>query len=277
MEKRFKLHASKIMIYIVVLSVAVAMTIPFAWMLSSSFKYNTEIFSYPTKWIPETFRWDNYLTVWTQIPFPIYFFNSLKLSVTVTIGQLLVCSMAAYSFSKLHYPGRDKLFLIYLGTMMVPWQAIMIPQFMVVRKLGLYNTHWSLIVINLFSAFGVFVLRQFMLGIPEELSEAAKIDGCSEMKIFTGIIMPLCKPGLATLTVFTFNYMWNDYLAPMIYLDNDKLKTIQLGLASFRTTYKTEYGLLMAGSVCALLPILIIFCSAQKYLVEGVAHSGLKG
>lgn len=277
MEKKLEFHISKIIIFIVVLSVAVTMTIPFAWMLSSSFKYNTEIFSYPIKWIPETFRWDNYITVWTQIPFPTYFFNSLKLSVTVTAGQLLVCSMAAYSFSKLHYPGRDKLFLVYLGTMMVPWQAIMIPQFMVVRKLGLYNTHWSLIVINLFSAFGVFVLRQFMLGIPEELSEAAKIDGCSEIKTFTGIIMPLCKPGLATLTVFTFNYMWNDYLAPMIYLDNDKLKTIQMGLASFRTMYKTEYGLLMAGSVCALLPILIVFCSAQKYLVEGVAHSGLKG
>lgn len=277
MEKKLKFHFSKIIIFIVVLSVAVTMTIPFVWMLSSSFKYNTEIFSYPIKWIPETFRWDNYITVWTQIPFPTYFFNSLKLSVTVTAGQLLVCSMAAYSFSKLHYPGRDKLFLVYLGTMMVPWQAIMIPQFMVVRKLGLYNTHWSLIVINLFSAFGVFVLRQFMLGIPEELSEAAKIDGCSEIKIFTGIILPLCKPGLATLTVFTFNYMWNDYLAPMIYLDNDKLKTIQMGLASFRTMYKTEYGLLMAGSVCALLPILIVFCSAQKYLVEGVAHSGLKG
>ena len=277
MVKKIKKRVSRAVIFVVVLAVAVIMAIPFAWMLSSSFKYNTEIFSYPIKWIPEAFRWENYITVWTQIPFPTYFFNSPKLSVVVTAGQLLVCSLAAYSFSKLHYPGRDKLFLVYLGTMMVPWQAIMIPQFMVVRKLGLYNTHWSLILINLFSAFGVFVLRQFMLGIPEELSEAARIDGCSEIRTYAEIIMPLCRPGLATLTVFTFNYMWNDYLAPMIYLDNDKLKTIQIGLASFRTMYKTEYGLLMAGSVCALLPILIIFCIAQKYLVEGVAHSGLKG
>jgi len=275
--KTKKIKPSKIILFIVILLVSIIMIIPFVWMISSSFKYNTEIFTYPINWIPKIFRWENYQKVWTKIPFSTYFLNSLKLAVIVTIGQLIVCSLAAYSFSKLHYPGRDFLFLLYLGTMMVPWQAIMIPQFMVVRELGVYNTHWSLILINLFSAFGVFLLRQFMMSIPEDLSEAARIDGCSEFGTYRKIILPMCKPGIATLVVFTFNFMWNDYLAPMIYIDDDKLKTIQIGLASFRTLYKTDYGLLMAGTVCALIPMLIIYCFAQKYLVDGMSYTGVKG
>ena len=275
--KTKKIKPSKIILFIVILLVSIIMIIPFVWMISSSFKYNTDIFTYPINWIPKIFRWENYQKVWTKIPFSTYFLNSLKLAVIVTIGQLIVCSLAAYSFSKLHYPGRDFLFLLYLGTMMVPWQAIMIPQFMVVRELGVYNTHWSLILINLFSAFGVFLLRQFMMSIPEDLSEAARIDGCSEFGTYRKIILPMCKPGIATLVVFTFNFMWNDYLAPMIYIDDDKLKTIQIGLASFRTLYKTDYGLLMAGTVCALIPMLIIYCFAQKYLVDGMSYTGVKG
>lgn len=277
MKKRKKSPACKIILFFLLVLISFVMIIPFLWMVSSSLKYNTEIFSYPVRWIPEVFRWDNYVTVWSEIPFLTYFLNSLKLAVIVTVAQLVICSLAAYSFSKLQYPGRDKLFFLYLATMMVPWQAIMIPQFMVVRSLGLYNSHGALIVINMFSAFGVFVLRQFMIGIPEELSEAARIDGCSEFRTYSQVIIPMCKPGLATLTIFTFNFMWNDYLSSMIYLDDDKLKTVQVGLTAFRTLYKTEYGLLMAGTVCALLPIFLIFCCAQKYLVEGIAYTGLKG
>ncbi len=277
MKKRKKSPACKVILFLLLVLISFVMIIPFLWMVSSSLKYNTEIFSYPVRWIPEVFRWDNYVTVWSEIPFLTYFLNSLKLAVIVTVAQLVICSLAAYSFSKLQYPGRDKLFFLYLATMMVPWQAIMIPQFMVVRSLGLYNSHGALIVINMFSAFGVFVLRQFMIGIPEELSEAARIDGCSEFRTYSQVIIPMCKPGLATLTIFTFNFMWNDYLSSMIYLDDDKLKTVQVGLTAFRTLYKTEYGLLMAGTVCALLPIFLIFCCAQKYLVEGIAYTGLKG
>ena len=192
-----QIKPSRVLLFIVLLLLAVVMIIPFVWMLSSSFKYNTEIFSYPIKWIPEVFRWDNYKYVWTEITFPTYFFNSLKLSVIVTVGQIIFCSLAAYSFSKLHYPGRDKLFLLYLATMMVPWHAIMIPQFIVVNKLGLYNSHWALILINLFSAFGIFILRQSMISIPKELLEAARIDGCSEFRTYTQIIMPMCKPAIA--------------------------------------------------------------------------------
>lgn len=264
-------------LFAVMLIVGICMVIPFLWTLSSSFKNNNEIFTYPIQWIPEIFRVSNYKEVWSKIPFLTYYLNTVKLSVIVTLGQVLTCSLAAYSFSKLKYPGRDKIFLCYLATLMVPWHAIMIPQFIIIKNFGLNDSHWSLILINLFSAFGVFLLRQFMLGIPEELSEAARMDGCGNFKIYSRIVLPMCKPGIATLVVFTFNFMWNDYMAPMIYLTSDQLKTIQIGLASFRSQYGSEYGLIMAGTVCALIPMLIIFCVGQKYLVEGIAFSGLKG
>lgn len=276
-KRRNKIKISNIILFIIMLLIGICMIIPFIWTLSSSFKNNNEIFSYPVKWIPEIFRWSNYEEVWSRIPFLTYYLNTVKLALIVTFGQVVTCSLAAYSFSKMKYPGRDKIFLCYIATMMVPWHSIMIPQFMVVKYLGLNDTHSALILINLFNAFGVFLLRQFMLSIPDELSESARIDGCGELKIYSRIILPLCKPGIATLVVFTFNFMWNDYMGPMIYLTSDKLKTIQIGLASFKTQYGSEYGLIMAGTVCALIPMLIIFFVGQKYLVEGIAHSGLKG
>lgn len=253
------------------------MVVPFLWMVSASFKLNTEIFEYPVRWIPRVFRMDNYEKVWNNIPFPIYFLNTLKLSVIITVLQLFTCSLAAYAFTKLRFPGRDLIFLGYLATMMVPWHAIMIPQFIVVKSLDLYNTHESLILMQAFSAFGVFVLRQNMLSIPDSLHEAAKIDGCSTFGIYARIILPLTKNGLATLTVLTFNNVWNDYMGPMIYLDSDNLKTIQIGLAAFKQQYSTDYGSIMAGTVCSLIPVLIVYVLGQKQIVEGVAFSGVKG
>lgn len=272
-----KIRIQHSVLFVVLLVIGLTMLVPFFWTLSSSLKYDREIFEYPIKWIPEVLRWSNYEEVWTRVNFLTYYLNTIKLSLIVTIGQVVTCSLAAYSFAKMDYPGRDKIFLCYLATMMVPWHAIMIPQFIIIKNLGLYDSHWSIILMNLFSAFGVFLLRQFMLGIPMELSEAARIDGCGELKIYSQIIMPMCKPGLATLVVFTFNFMWNDYMGPMIYLNTDKLKTIQIGLAAFRTEYGAEYGLIMAGTVCSLLPMVLIYCVAQKYLIEGIAFSGLKG
>ena len=272
-----KIRIQHSVLFVVLLVIGLTMLVPFFWTLSSSLKYDREIFEYPIKWIPEVLRWSNYEEVWTRVNFLTYYPNTIKLSLIVTIGQVVTCSLAAYSFAKMDYPGRDKIFLCYLATMMVPWHAIMIPQFIIIKNLGFYDSHWSIILMNLFSAFGVFLLRQFMLGIPMELSEAARIDGCGELKIYSQIIMPMCKPGLATLVVFTFNFMWNDYMGPMIYLNTDKLKTIQIGLAAFRTEYGAEYGLIMAGTVCSLLPMVLIYCVAQKYLIEGIAFSGLKG
>lgn len=272
-----KIRIQHSVLFVVLLVIGLTMLVPFFWTLSSSLKYDREIFEYPIKWIPEVLRWSNYEEVWTRVNFLTYYLNTIKLSLIVTIGQVVTCSLAAYSFAKMDYPGRDKIFLCYLATMMVPWHAIMIPQFIIIKNLGFYDSHWSIILMNLFSAFGVFLLRQFMLGIPMELSEAARIDGCGELKIYSQIILPMCKPGLATLVVFTFNFMWNDYMGPMIYLNTDKLKTIQIGLAAFRTEYGAEYGLIMAGTVCSLLPMVLIYCVAQKYLIEGIAFSGLKG
>ena len=272
-----KVRIQHSLLFVILMIIGLTMLVPFFWTLSSSFKYDREIFEYPIKWIPEVFRWSNYQEVWTRVNFLTYYLNTIKLSIIVTVGQVVTCSLAAYSFAKMDYPGRDKIFLCYLATMMVPWHAIMIPQFIIIKNMGFYDSHWSIILMNLFSAFGVFLLRQFMLGIPMELSEAARIDGCGELKIYSQIIMPMCKPGLATLVVFTFNFMWNDYMGPMIYLNTDKLKTIQIGLAAFRTEYGAEYGLIMAGTVCSLLPMGLFYCVAQKYLIEGIAFSGLKG
>lgn len=272
-----KVRIQHSLLFVILMIIGLTMLVPFFWTLSSSFKYDREIFEYPIKWIPEVFRWSNYQEVWTRVNFLTYYLNTIKLSIIVTVGQVVTCSLAAYSFAKMDYPGRDKIFLCYLATMMVPWHAIMIPQFIIIKNMGFYDSHWSIILMNLFSAFGVFLIRQFMLGIPMELSEAARIDGCGELKIYSQIIMPMCKPGLATLVVFTFNFMWNDYMGPMIYLNTDKLKTIQIGLAAFRTEYGAEYGLIMAGTVCSLLPMVLIYCVAQKYLIEGIAFSGLKG
>lgn len=273
---RAKKGISGTLLFVFLLIMLVIMVVPFLWMISASLKYNTEIFS-DSSWIPKVFRWSNYSDVWTQIDFLRYYANTIELSVVITVLQLFTCSCAAYAFARLQFPGRDKLFLVYLATMMVPWQAIMIPQFIVVRGLGFYNSHMALILTNAFAVFGAFLLRQFMMGLPKELSDAARIDGCNEFEIYARIILPLSKPALATLTVFTFTFVWNDYLAPMIYLNDDSLKTIQLGLTYFRSTYGSEYGLIMAGTVCSLIPIVIIYAFAQRYLIEGIAFTGLKG
>lgn len=265
-------------VLIIVLGVvAASMILPFLWSLSASFQYDREIFQYPFRWIPETIRLSNYQEVWTKLPFPTYYYNTFKVTVIVTVGQVVICSLAAYAFAKLEFPGRDKIFLLYLATMMVPWHAIMIPQFIVVKNMGLFDTHAALILLQLFRAFGVFLMRQSMLGIPNSLCEAARIDGCGELRIFASIIMPMCKAGVATLAVFTFNFMWNDYLGPTIYLNNEKLKTLQLGIAMLRSQYGMKYGLIMAGTISVLAPMVLIYIIAQKYLVEGVAFSGLKG
>ncbi|MDR2177920.1 MAG: carbohydrate ABC transporter permease [Treponema sp.] len=277
--KRFGLSRAltKAIVTVVCLVIAYIMVVPFVWMISASFKPNSAIFSYPVKWIPEVFYFGHYDNVLTEIPFLVYFFNSAKLAVVITLLQLFTCSLAAYSFSKLRFPGRDKIFLAYLATMMVPWHAIMIPQFIIVKGMGMYNTHWSLIVLQAFSAFGVFLLRQNMISIPNSLSEAARIDGCSTFRIYWNIILPLTKTGLATLSVLTFNGIWNDYMGPMIYLDSDYLRTIQIALAGFREQYSANYGAILAGTVISIIPIVVVYICAQKYIVEGIAYAGVKG
>lgn len=272
-----KIKVSGVILFIVCVLVAAVMLIPFIWMLSASFQQNTEIFRKPFQWIPEIFRAENYTRVWTQVNFLQYYLNTIKVTVISVAIQVLTCSLAAFAFTKLKFPGRDKIFFAYIATMMVPWNAIMIPQFIIIKNMGLYNTHTALILIGSFNAFGVFLLRQNMLSIPGELNEAAKIDGCGVLRTYWNVIMPLSKGAIATLIILQFNQVWNDYLAPMIYLDSDSKKTIQLGLASFKQQYSADYGAIMAGTVCAVIPIIIVYAFAQKYIIEGMAHTGVKG
>jgi len=251
--------------------------LPFLWMVSASLKNELEVFEFPIKWIPSPLRTENYREVFDQFPFVRYFWNSVKVSAAVTAGQLITCCLAGYAFSRLQFPGRDKLFVLYLATLMVPYQVIMIPQYFLMKNFGLLNSHWALILLEIFSPFGVFLMRQFFMQISHELTEAARIDGCGEFRIFGQIILPLSKPAFATLLIFSFSWVWNDFQAPLIYLHSDGLKTLTLGLASIQGQYFTQYNLIMAGAVIATLPVVVIFLAAQRYFVSGLTTGALKG
>ncbi|MCD7733616.1 MAG: carbohydrate ABC transporter permease [Clostridiales bacterium] len=266
-----------VVIYLILILVAVIMLIPFVWMLSASLKLNKDVFSFPIEWIPSNPRWQNYVDIWTKIPLLTFIKNSAKLTVIVTLLQLFTSSFAAYAFAKMQFKGKNTLFLGYIATIAVPWQAYMVPQFMMMRSWNLNNTHLAIICLQAFSAFGVFLMKQFYEGVPSELCEAARIDGLSEYGIWARIMLPLSKPALSTLVIITAVNTWNDFLGPLIYLTKTELKTIQIGLRMFISQYSAEYGLIMAASVVALIPVLIVFLALQKYFVQGVASSGLKG
>ena len=267
----------KVLLYVFLIITAAIMILPFLWMLSASLKQDRDVFTFPIQWIPSEPEWSNYSKIWTQIPLLTYILNTVKLTLIVTLLQLFTSSFAAYAFAKLRFKGRNALFLGYVATIAVPWQAYMVPQFIMLRSMGLNNTHLAIIILQAFSAFGVFMMKQFYEGIPTELCEAARIDGMTEYGIYAKIMLPLAKPSLSTLTIFTFVNTWNDFLGPYIYLTRDAKKTIQLGLRSFIGQYSSEYGLIMAGSVVTMIPVIAVFLALQKYFVEGVASSGLKG
>ncbi len=277
MKIKLKPLLTKILIYLLLIGISIIMLIPFAWMLTSSFKMNKDVFTYPVVWWPKEFITTNYVRIWEEIPLLRYFFNTSKLTIIITLLQLLTSTFAAYAFAKMKFPGKDFLFLCYICTIAMPWQSYMIPQFIIIKKIGLVNTHLALIILQSFTAFGVFLVRQFYMEIPNEICEAARIDGMSEYGIYAKIMLPLSKPVIATLTIFSFTTIWNDFMGPLIYINSQNLKTIQLGLRSFITEYSSEYSLIMAGSVVALVPVLIVFACLQKYFVEGIASTGLKG
>lgn len=277
-SKRRNAIVGKTMLYIVLLVITAVMIVPFLWMLSASIKSNREVFLMdPFVWIPEVPKWDNYIKIWTKIPLLKFVENTVFLTIVVTFLQLLTSSFAAYSFAKLEFKHKNALFLAYIATIAMPWQVYMVPQFIMMRGMGLNDKLLAMICLQAFSAFGVFMMKQFYEGIPSELCEAARIDGMSEYKIYAKIMLPLSKPALSTLTIFTFVNTWNDYLGPLIYLKTETKKTIQLGLKMFIGQYSAEYGLIMAGSVVSLIPVIIVFLCLQKYFVEGVASTGLKG
>ncbi len=272
-----KTTRSRVTVYVILTVLAVGMIVPFVWMVLASFKTSNEVFSIPMTILPKTWHPENYLAIWEKIPLLTFFQNTTKLTVITTIIQVFTSCFAAYGFAKVKFKGRDLLFVIYVTTIAVPWQVYMVPQFALMSKMHLNNSHLGLILMQAFSAFGVFLMRQFMMGIPNELLEAARIDGLTEYGIFTKIALPLAKPGIATLVIFTFVNIWNDFMGPMIYLNSTELKTIQLGIRMFISQYGADYALIMAASVCSLIPVVIIFIACQRWFVEGITAGGVKG
>jgi multiple sugar transport system permease protein len=265
-----------ILTHAVLYALALATVAPFLWMVLTSFKDLGDILAYPPRWWPEHFQIENYVGAFQAAPFGRYYFNSILVALAVTGGQIVTCSLAAYAFARLQFRGRDILFYLFLGTMMIPGQVTMIPSFLMLHWLGWIDSYAALIVPGLASAFGTFLLRQFFLSIPRDLEDAASIDGCSRFGVLWRIILPLSRPALATLAVFTFMGVFNDFLWALVVVSSEEMKTVQLGLAIFRDRYQTDWGQLMAASVTATLPILLVFFFAQKYFIRGITLSGLK-
>ena len=263
--------------YAALIIMEVIMLIPFAWMLSASLKFEKDVFSFPIVWIPPVPQWSNYAEIWKKVPLLTGFFNTTKLTVCTTVLQLVTSSFAAYAFAKLSFKGRDTIFMMYVMTISIPWQVYMVPQYKMMTLFGLTDSHLGIILMHAFTAMGVFLMRQFFIGIPNELLEAARIDGLSEYGIWARLMLPLSKPAIATLCITSFTFEWNDFMGPLIYLSSQKKKTIQLMLRMFNSQYSSNYAQIMAAATVALIPVLILFICLQRYFVEGVASSGIKG
>jgi len=280
MKDRLLQGAGRTVLYVVLILAAVFLLVPFFWMIMSSLKHNLDVFTIPVQWIPKVFQWHNYVDIWRQADMGTWLKNTVILSVVVTFLQVLTGSFAAYGFARVRFPGRDVLFLAYVATIAVPWQAYMIPQFILMTKLQLTGKAlWPMIVLQAFGAFGVFLMKQFFETIPEELSESARLDGLSEYGIWRRIMLPLSGPALASLALLTFVNTWNDYMGPLFYLRDRQYFTIQLGLKTFQAdpTGSSLYALMFTGAVLSVLPIAIVFLFGQKFFIEGIATSGMKG
>ena len=277
MKERFNL--SKLAATILLFIISLIFLLPFFWMLSASFKVETDVFKYPIEWIPS--HWnaiENYKEVWFgENPFYLYYWNSIKVSVITTFISCIVSAMAAYGFSKVEFKAGKWLFLIVLATYMVPSQAILIPQFILYRNIGLFNNHFGLILIGCFSVLGTFMLRQFFMSIHNEYLESAKIDGAGHWLIFWKIAFPLVRPAVATYAILRFIWTWNDYQNALIFLRSDKLFTIPLAMQKFASLNGEYYSLIMAAAVLAIIPLLVIFIIGQKSVIEGIALGGVKG
>lgn len=252
------------------------MLAPFLWMLTTSLKPIEQTFA-PPYLFPSYFNWENFVEAWNAAPFGRYYLNTIIMSAGITVGQVLFSSLAAYAFARLTFPGRELLFLAFLGTMMVPLHVTLIPSYLIVQKLGWTNSYEGLIVPRLVSAFGIFLLRQYYLSIPKELDEAALIDGASRLGIWWRVILPLSTPALATLGIFAFLFAWNDFLWPLVVINEPDMQTVQLGLAMFQGRYGTRWTLLMAGTVTATIPAIVAFLIGQRRFIEGIMTDGVKG
>ena len=266
--------------YVILIFAAVVVLAPFFWMLVSSFKSQRDLFAYPPKFLPTVWKWENYKKVLESgsITFFEMFFNSMKVTLPVLFGNIIFSSLAAYAFSRIKFPFKNFIFMLFMSSLMIPSAVTMIPKFLMFSNLNLVDTYWPLILPSVFgTTFSIFLLKQFFVTIPLELEEAAVVDGCGKFRIWSTIMLPLSKPIIATLAVFQFQWSYNDFMGPLIYLNSAKKFTVQLGLAAFRSSFTTRYDLIMAGSMMALIPVLIIYAFGQKYIVKGIALSGIKG
>jgi ABC-type glycerol-3-phosphate transport system permease component len=269
----------RLFIWVLLVVGAIIMALPFVWLVSSSLKEERQIFQFPPSWIPNPVRWQNYTDALTYKPFNIYLMNTMIIVFLNMVAIVGSASLCAYGFARIKFPGRDFWFSIVLATMMVPYFVLMIPQFIIFSRLGWVDTFLPLTVPFFFGggAFNIFLLRQFFRTLPNELSDAARIDGCNEFQIYARIIMPLAKPALATVAIFTFLFSWNDFIGPLLYLSSPEHFTVAIGLATFRSVMRTRWDLLMAASTAMILPVVLLFFFAQRYFIQGIVMSGLKG
>lgn len=274
---RVKFWIGRTATYVILIIGAATMLIPFLWMVSTSLMTNSEVYTYPPKLLPERFLWENYREALTMLPFGRFFLNTIIITGASVIGQLITCSMAAHAFARLQFKGRDKLFGIYLSTMMIPAIVTLIPSFLIISAFGWSDTYWALFTPTLTSVWGIFLLRQFFMSIPRDYEDAARLDGASEWTIFFRIILPLSKPALATLSIFAFMASWKDFLWPLIVTNTMEMRPVEVGIAMFSSLYSTNWPYQMAAAVIVMLPIVIVFFLAQRYFIEGISLSGLKG
>lgn len=267
--------------YLALTIVALIMVIPFEWMIVTSLKPSGTEFSYPPQLWPSQVDWTNYTRLFTLVPFARYFANTVFVTTLIVLGQLLICSLAAYGFARLNFIGRDAIFILYLATMMIPFQVTLIPLYLMVFRLGWVNTYTGLIVPSVSSAFGIFLLRQSFLSVPRDFQDAARIDGASEWRIYAQVILPLNGPALATLGVFAFMGAWTDLLWPLLIARDKEMRTLELGLAYFNASTSAfkqpNWPLVMAAAVVVMLPVLIVYIFTQRYFVAGISLTGLKG
>jgi multiple sugar transport system permease protein len=256
---------------------ATLMIAPFLWIIQSAFGETTEAFVLPPRWFPQNPSLDNFRDVLQQVPYHLFMFNSLKLAVMVTVGQLITCSMAAYAFARLNFPGKNVLFVVLLSALMIPGQMTIVPLFILVRNMGLYNTHAALILPGLINPFGVFLLRQYFVTIPSELEDAARVDGANVFTIYWRIILPLSGPVLTTLAILTFVGVWNQYFFPLIMINSPELQVITVGLTLLRGQYMAgSLGPIAAALTMAIVPVLIVFLLLQKYIIKSIVSTGIK-
>ncbi|MFA5339027.1 MAG: carbohydrate ABC transporter permease [Candidatus Omnitrophota bacterium] len=275
-SKKKQQRTANLLIYTFLIAGSFIMIVPFVWMIVTSFKPLDEINTYPPSFFIRKPTIAAYLELFRIIPMGRYFLNSLFATTAITLANIFFCSLAGYAFAKHRFFGRDKLFLLLVGSMMIPWQVNLIPSFVIVKKFGWLNSFYGLIIPAMSGAFGIFLMRQFIMNIPDDLIDAAKIDGCSEFTIYRRVILPLIQPALASLAIFTFMAQWNNFVWPLVIIYSSKMRTIPLALSVLNGQFGTNFAMVMAGAVVATAPVLIVFIAFQKYFVKGIALTGLK-